>query len=59
MFLSLNRKLMYTLFSLFIISILLFSFTFYIAYSSKIEKDQLLSIQRNQEYIDLLYRSTN
>lgn len=59
MFLSLNRKIVYSILSLFLISSLLFVTTFYVAYSSKIEKDQLASIQRNQQYIDLLYRSIN
>ncbi len=59
MFLSLNRKIVYSVFGLLLLSSLLFIFTFYTAYSSKIEKDQLLSIQRNQQYSDLLYRSIN
>lgn len=59
MFLSLNRKIVYSILGLFLISSLVFTFTFYIAYSSKIEKDQLASIQRNQQYSDLLYRTTN
>lgn len=59
MFLSLNRKIVYSILSLFLISSLLFISAFYIAYSSKIEKDQLASIQRNQQYTDLLYRSIN
>ena len=59
MFLSLNRKIVYSILGLFLISSLVFTFTFYIAYSSKIEKDQLASIQRNQQYSDLLYRTAN
>ena len=59
MFSSLNRKIVYSILSLFLISTLAFAFTFYVAYSSKIEKDQLASIQRNQQYADLLYRNAN
>ena len=59
MFLSLNRKIVYSILGLFLISSLVFTFTFYVAYSSKIEKDQLASIQRNQQYSDLLYRTAN
>ena len=59
MFLSLNRKIDYSILSLFLIASLLFIMAFYMAYSSKVEKDQLFSIQRNQQYIDLLYRSIN
>lgn len=59
MFLSLNRKIVYSILSLFLISSILFILAFYLAYSSKIEKDQISSIQRNQQYIDLLYRSIN
>ncbi len=59
MFLSLNRKIIYSILILFLISSLVFVITFYIAYLSKIEKDQQLSIQRNQQYADLLYRNAS
>ncbi len=59
MFLSLNRKIVYSILGLLLISSLLFISAFYIAYSSKVEKDQFFSIQRNQQYIELLYRSIN
>lgn len=59
MFLSLNRKIIYSIFGLFLISSFLFTSTFYIAYSSKIEQDQQASILRNQQYSDLLYRNIN
>ncbi len=59
MFLSINRKIVYSILSLFLLSSILFISTFYIAYSSKIEKDQLASIQRNQQYSNLLYRNIN
>ena len=57
MFLSLNRKILYSIFSLFLISTIVFTSTFYIAYSSKIEKDQKASISRNLQYADLLHRN--
>lgn len=57
MFLSLNRKIIYSIFSLFLISTIIFSSTFYMVYSSKIEKDQQASITRNIQYTDLLHRN--
>ncbi|MBE6468241.1 MAG: HAMP domain-containing protein [Alphaproteobacteria bacterium] len=57
MFLSLNRKIIYSIFSLFLISTIIFSSTFYVVYSSKIEKDQQASITRNTQYTDLLHRN--
>jgi two-component system phosphate regulon sensor histidine kinase PhoR len=59
MFLSLNRKIVYSIFSLFLGALLLFVLTFYLTYSSKVEKDQLASIQRNQQYSDLMYQVIN
>ena len=59
MFFSLNRKIIYSILALFLISSLLFVSAFYIAYSSKIETDQRASILRNQQYADLLYRNIN
>lgn len=54
MFLSLNRKIIYLIFTLSVSSCVLFIYTFYTTYSLKIEKDQQNSIQRNQQYNDLL-----
>lgn len=59
MFLSLNRKIVYSILGLFLVSSLIFILTFYTAYSAKIEKDQQASITRNQQYSDLLYHNTN
>lgn len=59
MFLSLNRKIIYLILTLIIVSSLLFIYTFYKAYSLKIEKDQLVSIQRNQQYNNLLLNNIN
>ncbi len=59
MFLSLNRKIIYMIFTLTLSSCLLFLYTFYMAYSVKIQKDQQLSIQRNQQYNSLLLNNIN
>lgn len=57
MFLSLNRKIIYSILSLFLLSFTIFASTFYVTYSSKIEKDQQASITRNLQYNDLLHRN--
>lgn len=57
MFLSLNRKIIYSILSLFLLSFTIFASTFYVTYSSKIEKDQQASITRNLQYTDLLHRN--
>ena len=59
MHLSLNRKIIYLILSLTLILSSVFISSFYIVYSSKIEKDQQSSIFRNQQYNDLLYRHIN
>lgn len=59
MFFSLNRKIVYSIVGLFLISTLIFTSAFYAAYSSKIEKDQQASISRNQQYSELLYHNIN
>ena len=58
-FLSINRKIVYLILTLTLSSCLLFVYTFYMAYSVKIEKDQQLSIQRNQQYNNLLLNNIN
>ena len=57
MFVSLNRKIIYSIFSLFLLSSVIFATTFYRAYSSKITQDQQASITRNRQYSDLLHRN--
>ena len=59
MFVSLNKKIIYSIFSLFLITSIIFVYTFYIVYGNKIQEEQNYSIQRNQQYIDLLYRNIN
>lgn len=57
MFVSLNRKIIYSIVALFLITSLIFVYTFYIIYGNKIQEDQRYSIQRNQQYIDLLFKN--
>lgn len=57
MFVSLNRKIIYSIVALFLITSLIFVYTFYIVYGNKIQEDQRYSIQRNQQYIDLLFKN--
>ena len=57
MFLSINRKIIYSMFLLFLTSTIIFASTFYITYSSKVSKDQQISITRNMQYSDLLQRN--
>ncbi|MBQ9731970.1 MAG: HAMP domain-containing protein [Alphaproteobacteria bacterium] len=59
MFISLNRKIIYTILLLFLVTAMIFISTFYMVYGNKIQNEQLASIQRNQQYIDLLYRNIN
>lgn len=58
MFVSLNKNnLQYPVF--FIISSLIFIYTFYIVYGNRIQEELRSNIQRNQQYIDLLYQNIN
>lgn len=57
MFFSLTKKIIYLILTLSITSAILFIHAFYSAYSTKIEKDQMVSIQRNQQYNNLLLRN--
>ena len=59
MFVSLNRKIIYSILLLFLVTSLVFVYTFYLIYGNKIQEEQLYSIQRNQQYVDLLYRNIN
>jgi len=59
MFVSLNRKVIYSILFLFLVVTTIFASTFYIIYGNKIQNEQLASIQRNQQYIDLLYKNIN
>ncbi|MBE6459084.1 MAG: HAMP domain-containing protein [Alphaproteobacteria bacterium] len=59
MFVSINKKIIYSILFLFFITSFIFVATFYMVYGNKIQEEQLYSIQRNQQYIDLLYRNIN
>ena len=57
MFISLNRKIIYSILSLFLVTSVIFTLTFYYVYGGKIQNEQLNNIQRNQQYLDLLHRN--
>ena len=59
MFVSINKKIIYSILFLFLFTSVIFVATFYIVYGNKIQEEQLYSIQRNQQYIDLLLRNIN
>lgn len=59
MFFSLNKKFIYTLALFFIFTAIIFVYTFYIVYGSKIQEEQKSTILRNQQYIELLYENIN
>lgn len=59
MFVSLNKKIIYSILFFFIISSLIFIYTFYIVYGNRIQEELRSNIQRNQQYIDLLYQNIN
>ena len=57
MFVSLNKKFIYSIIIFFIFTALLFIYTFYLAYGKKIEEEQQSAISRNQQYLELLYEN--
>lgn len=59
MFFSLNKKFIYTIAIFFIFTAVLFVYTFYIVYGSKIQEEQKSTILRNQQYLELLYENIN
>lgn len=59
MFVSLNKKIIYSIITFFLITSIIFVYTFYKVYGNKIQEEQLINIQRNQQYIDLLYKNIN
>lgn len=54
MFVSLNKKIIYTISLFFLLTSLIFIYTFYIVYGNKIQEEQESNIKRNQQYIQLL-----
>ncbi len=57
MFISLNKKIIYSITIFFFITSIIFVSTFYMIYGNKIQEEQLINIQRNQQYINLLYKN--
>ncbi len=54
MFVSLNKKIIYTMLLFFLLTAVIFVYTFYIVYGSKIQEEQRSNIQRSQQYLELL-----
>ncbi len=59
MFISLNKKLTYTIVLFFITTAMIFLYTFYQIYDSRIQDELKTNIYRNQQYINLLYENGN
>ena len=57
MFVSLNKKFIYTIFIFFIITSLIFLYSFYLTYGIRFQDDLKANIVRNQQYINLLYEN--
>lgn len=54
-----EQKFIYTIAIFFIFTAVLFVYTFYIVYGSKIQEEQKSTILRNQQYLELLYENIN
>ena len=54
MFVSLNKKIIYSILMFFLMISIIFVYTFYFIYGSKIQKEQQNSIQQNQQFLELL-----
>ncbi len=59
MFVSLNKKFIYSIVIFFIFTGLLFIYTFYLAYGKKMEEEQQSTLTRNQQYLELLIENIN
>lgn len=57
MFISLNKKFIYTIVIFFIITALIFLYSFYLTYGLRFQNELKANIARNQEYINLLYEN--
>lgn len=57
MFFSLNKKFIYTISIFFLLTSVIFMYTFYILYGNKIQEEQKAILQRNQQYTELLYEN--
>lgn len=54
MFISLNKKFIYSIISFFLITAFLFIYTFFIIYGVRYQEELKANISRNQQYIDIL-----
>lgn len=57
MFISINKKIIYSILFFFLLTSLIFISTFYMIYGKKVQEEQLSNIQRNQSYINLLLKN--
>ena len=57
MLVSLNKKFIYTIVAFFIITAIIFLYSFYLTFGRRLQNDFRENIHRNQEYIDLLYEN--
>lgn len=57
MFVSLNKKFIYTVISFFIITALIFLYSFYLTYGLRFQNELKSTISRNRQYINLLYEN--
>lgn len=57
MFVSLNKKIIYSILAFFLAISVIFVYTFYIIYGGKIQEEQQSRLQQNQQFLELLYRN--
>lgn len=59
MFVSLNKKFIYTILVFFLFTSTLFIYTFYMIYGVRFQEEQKSNLARNQQYIELLVENGN
>lgn len=59
MFVSINKKIIYSILFFFLITSVIFVSTFYIVYGSKVQEEQLSNMQRNQQFVNMLLKNIN
>lgn len=57
MFVSLNKKIIYSILAFFLAASVIFVYTFYTIYGNKIQEEQQSRLQQNQQFVELLYRN--
>ena len=57
MFVSLNKKFIYTIVTFFLFTAILFIYTFYTIYGVRFQEEQKANLTRNQQYLELLYEN--